>query len=153
MLTSNKEFLVFSLGNDAFSIRLPRVREIVAARHVTRVPETPPFLIGVLNLRGKIVPVVDLRRKFGFADVQVTRDTSIIIVEAEQEGESALFGLRVDAIHSVEKKQSFSMDETPKFGLGVEESYIDGGFDLNGRYVVLLNTGCLLALEEFDAFL
>ncbi len=150
MNKTSDEFLVFSLGGEAFFIFLPLVREIVEARHITRVPETPHFLIGVLNLRGKIVPVVDLRRKFGLPDVKSTRDTSIIIVEAGQDEETELFGLLVDAISAVEKTSLLHVNDVPKFGIGINEQYIDGGFDVNKKYVVVLNINRLLSPEEFE---
>src|SRR5215475_11588064 len=120
------KYLTFGLGKEEFAIQVVRVREIMGVQEITSVPQTPNYLKGVINLRGKVIPVVDLRLKFGLPEQEYTQRTSIVVVQIEQGATRMLTGIVVDEVSEVLTLQSGDIEDTPDFGRGVATPYLLG---------------------------
>jgi purine-binding chemotaxis protein CheW len=142
------KYLTFILGREEFGIQVLRVKEIMGIQDITAVPGTPPHLKGVLNLRGKIIPVVDLRLKFAFPDAPFTQTTCIIVVQLTQEGESAMIGLIVDGVSEVLNLSGSDIEDAPDFGEGVETPFVLGIAKFKGTVKILLKIEDVLTLQE-----
>jgi len=142
------QFLTFSLSGGEYAIAVLRVREIIEHEEVTRVPSTPAFLRGVINLRGSVVPVVDLARKFRMPESPVTKRTCIIIVEVESENGRIVLGVLADAVNQVVEFRPEEIEPPPSFGTPVRVDYLRGLGKLNGEFVLILDTDRVLSAGE-----
>jgi purine-binding chemotaxis protein CheW len=138
------KYLTFRLGREEFGIQVRHVREIMGVQDITPVPGTPAHLKGVINLRGKIVPVVDLRVRFSFPDAPFTETTCIVVVEVEQEGVPALIGLIVDIVCEVLNIAGSDIEDPPNF----DTLYVLGIAKSKGAVKILLRIEDVLALKE-----
>ena len=120
------KYLVFELGREEFGIRVLKVREIMGIQDITAVPQTPGHVKGVINLRGKVIPVVDLRLKFGLPEQDYTQRTCIIVVQVQGEGAPVLMGIVVDGVAEVLNLAAADIEDTPDFGEGVTTPYLLG---------------------------
>jgi purine-binding chemotaxis protein CheW len=136
------------LGKEEFGIQVLRVKEIMGVQDITAVPGTPPHLKGVLNLRGKIIPVVDLRLKFAFPDAPFTQTTCIIVVQVAQEGEATMIGLIVDGVSEVLNIPGADIEDAPDFGEGVDTPFVLGIAKSKGAVKILLKIEDVLTLQE-----
>jgi len=142
------KYLTFGLGNEEFGIQVMRVREIMGVQEVTAVPHTPAYVKGVINLRGKVIPVVDLRQKFGMPPQEYTQRTCIVVVQLEQDGVRLLTGVIVDQVSEVLSLQAADIEDTPDFGRGVVTPYLLGMAKTKGKVIVLLDINCLMSTQE-----
>jgi purine-binding chemotaxis protein CheW len=142
------KYLTFRLAREEFAIQVLRVREIMGMQEITAVPQTPHYMKGVINLRGKIVPVIDLRLKFGFEEVESTPATCIIVVQLQSGKETLLMGLRVDAVSEVLNFASNDIENTPDFGQGVATPYLLGMAKMKDSVKILLNIDEVLSTTE-----
>ena len=142
------KYLTFRLGREEFGIQVLRVREIMGVQDITSVPGMPAHLKGVINLRGKIIPVVDLRIKFAFPDAPFTQTTCIVVVQVEQEGELALIGLIVDGVCEVLNFSASDIEDAPDFGEGVDTPFVLGIAKFKGTVKILLRIQDVLTLQE-----
>ena len=142
------KYLTFRLAREEFAIQVLRVREIMGMQDITAVPQTPAYMKGVINLRGKIVPVIDLRLKFGFPEVEATSTTCIIVVQLKSGREILLMGLLVDAVSEVSNFTVGDIEDTPDFGNGVSTPYLLGIAKLKGSVKILLNIDEVLSTTE-----
>lgn len=142
------KYLTFKLGKEEFGIQVLRVKEIMGVQDITAVPGTPSHLKGVINLRGKIIPVVDLRLKFAFPDAPFTQTTCIIVVEVTQEGDSAMLGVIVDGVCEVLNLVGADIDDPPDFGEGVETPFVLGIARTKGSVKILLKIEDVLTIKE-----
>jgi purine-binding chemotaxis protein CheW len=142
------KYLTFGLGNEEFGIQVMRVREIMGVQEVTAVPHTPAYVKGVINLRGKVIPVVDLRRKFGMPEQEYTQRTCIVVVQLEQDGVRLLTGVIVDHVSEVLSLQTADIEDTPDFGRGVVTPYLLGMAKTKGKVIVLLDINRLMSTQE-----
>ena len=142
------KYLTFHLGKEEFGIQVRHVREIMGVQDITPVPGTPPHLKGVINLRGKIIPVVDLRLKFNFPEAGFTDTTCIIVVQVEQEGDSTLIGLVVDGVSEVLNLAGGDIEDAPDFGESVEIPFVLGIAKYKGSVKILLRIEDVLTLHE-----
>ncbi|HKD19743.1 MAG TPA: chemotaxis protein CheW [Thermoanaerobaculia bacterium] len=142
------QFLTFSLSGGEYAIAVLRVREIIEHEEVTRVPSTPEFLRGVINLRGCVVPVVDLARKFRMPESPVTKRTCIIIVEVESENGKIVLGVLADAVNQVVEFRAAEIEPPPSFGTPVRVDFLRGLGKLNGEFVLILDTDRVLSAGE-----
>lgn len=145
------KYLTFRLAREEFAIQVLRVREIMKLQDITAVPQTPMYMRGVINLRGKIVPVIDLRAKFGFPDVEATAATCIIVVQLHTGREMLLMGLLVDAVSEVLNFAAADIEDTPDFGHGVSTPYLLGIAKLKGSVKILLNIDEVLSTTEVQS--
>lgn len=142
------QYLTFSLGREIFGLDITSVRELLDQTTITRIPKTPDFMRGVINLRGHAVPVVDLRIKFGMAPTVFTVDTCIIVIEVELEGEMASIGALADAVQEVFEIPPDNIDDAPNMGTAVNPKYIKGMGKKDNQFIVLLSTDNLFTIEE-----
>jgi len=145
-----KEFQVvgFRIGNETFGVRIGSVREIVRVPEITAVPSAPETVEGVINLRGKIIPVMDLRKRFGQSDIQPNKKNRILVVELENK----LVGLIVNAASEVLKIAPSEIEAPGNLFAEGESSYITGVGKLKGRLIILLDIAKLLHRPEFKRF-
>lgn len=141
------KYLTFVLDGEEYGIRILAVQEIIGSMSVTKVPRTPAFLRGVINLRGKIIPVVEMRAKFGMPEVEDTPETCIIVVRTA----GVEMGIVVDAVSEVVDIAPEMVDESPNFGAAVDSSYIVGIGKVASGVKVLLDVDQVLAVEQAEA--
>jgi len=141
------QYLTFMLGGEAFGIGIMAVREIIEFAGITEVPMMPESIRGVINLRGAVVPVMDLAARFGRPPSVPGKRTCIVIVELEHDGEHQLTGIVVDAVSAVLDIAAADIEPAPSFGTRIRGDYIAGMGKLNGRFVILLNVQQVLALD------
>ena len=142
------KYLTFMLGDEHYGLEIIRVREIIGMMDITHVPQTPPFLKGLINLRGKVIPVIDLRLKFGLDQTVYTERTAIIVVEIELDRAPARMGVIVDKVSEVIYLTADAIEETPGFGAGLRTNYILGLAKAKDRVIILLDIGEALTDEE-----
>ena len=142
--TSGGKFLTFFLGNEEYGIAILKVQEIIGMMNITTVPRTPSFIRGVINLRGKVIPIIDLRLKFAMPSVDQTEETCIIVVQAQ----GVEMGLVVDRVSEVLDIASADIDEAPSFGTDVETDYLLGIAKSEGRVKLLLDIDRVLSTPE-----
>lgn len=146
------KYLTFSLEHESYGIDVLQVREIIRLTDITAVPQMPAYVRGVINLRGKIIPVIDLRLRFGFSDVKNTDLTCIIVVQVKMpDGKTTQMGLIVDGVEEVANIAGTDIEETPDFGAKIETDYILGMAKVKGAVKTLLNIDRVLsatALQE-----
>ncbi len=150
--TINKtgKYLTFSLDEEEYGIGILKVKEIIGMMPITSVPRTPKFVKGVINLRGKVIPVMDLRLKFNMGEIPYTDRTCIIVVEIELETSTVLIGIVVDAVSEVLNIQENEIEDTPAFGTALDTAYILGLAKINAGVKILLNIDKVLSAEEMD---
>jgi purine-binding chemotaxis protein CheW len=151
--TQNRDgkYLTFTLAGEEYGISILKVKEIIGLMSITMVPQTPGYVKGVINLRGKVIPVVDLRLKFGMAAMAYTERTCIIVVEIRTEAASILIGIVVDAVSEVLNIKAGDIEETPNFGSQLDTDYILGMAKAGGGIKILLDIDRVLHAEELDA--
>ncbi|WP_353115629.1 chemotaxis protein CheW [Nitratidesulfovibrio sp.] len=145
------QYLTFTLGEEVFALDISTVREVLELTAITRIPRTPEFMRGVINLRGRAVPVLELRRKFGMEPVTDTVNTCIIIVEAELEGEAAVIGTLVDSVREVIEIPSDAIEPAPRMGTAVRQDFIKGMGHRNDGFVIILDGNRIFSVEELAA--
>lgn len=144
----NQQYLTFSLSQEMFAVGIQRVREIIEYDNVTTVPMMPQFVKGVINLRGSVVPVVDLAARFGRGVSDIHRRTCIVIVEVEYEGIQQELGMLVDAVSEVLDIPPSEIEPPPNFGTKIRADFINGMGKVRGTFVILLNVDTVLAVDE-----
>ena len=146
------KYLTFQLAEEGYGIGILKVREIIGMLPVTPVPQTPHFLKGVINLRGQVIPVVDLRLKFGLMEEEYTERTSIIVVEVKGLANNIPIGIVVDTVSEVINITAGEIEPPPVFGATINTSYILGMAKTESGVKILLNIDQVLSAEELGAF-
>jgi purine-binding chemotaxis protein CheW len=141
------QYLTFMLGGESFGIGIMAVKEIIEFGSITEVPMMPDSIRGVINLRGAVVPVMDLAARFGRAPAVQGKRTCIVIVELEHEGERQITGVVVDAVSAVLDIPAAEIEPAPSFGTRIRGDYIAGMGKVNGKFVILLNVEQVLKLD------
>ena len=142
------KYLTFMIGKEEFGVGVLKVREIMGIQDITAVPQTPPYLKGVINLRGKVIPVIDLRLKFGLPSIDYTQRTCIIVVQVKSGSTSLLMGIVVDEVSEVLTMAPGDIEDTPDFGANVETGYILGMAKIKGKVKILLDINEVLTSQE-----
>lgn len=142
------KYLTFMLADEEYGIGILKVKEIIGMMPVTSVPQTPDFVKGVINLRGKVIPVIDLRLRFGMDPSDYTERTCIIVVEIQGEAGNILIGSVVDTVSEVLNIKGKDIEDTPAFGTKLETDYILGMAKVEGGVKILLNIDQVLNAEE-----
>lgn len=145
------QYLSFLLAGDEYAIGLVHVREIIECTALTRVPGVPRWIRGVLNLRGAVVPVIDLAVKFGLTPTELTRRACVIVVELQLEKEQMVMGVMAESVNQVLDLAAADIQPPPPFGPKVRTDCIEGMGDSNGKFVVLLNMDRILSSSELLA--
>ena len=146
--TRSGKYLVFELNGEECCIQVLKVREIMGVQDITAVPQTPNYVRGVINLRGKVIPVVDLRLKFGIPETEYTQRTCIIVVQVQKESTKMLMGIVVDSVVEVLNIMAADIEDTPNFGQGVSTPYLLGMAKIKGRVKLLLDIDDVLTNQE-----
>jgi purine-binding chemotaxis protein CheW len=149
--SSFHQYLSFYLAGEEYAVTVLKVTEILECVTLTKVPGTPPWIRGVHNLRGAVVPVVDLAVKFGLPPTVVTRRTCVVMVEIEHDGEALVLGVMADSVHQVVELGPDEIQPPPSFGPKVRVDCIQGMGISNGRFVVLLDIDRVLSATEIIA--
>lgn len=143
------KYLSFALGREEYGLEILKVQEINSLKGITRVPQTPPFVRGVINLRGRVIPVVSLRRVFHLPDVDDTDDTCIIVAQVDCRGTEQTIGVVVDSVSEVVNIRADQIETAPSYGGGMEDTDVITGLGkLSDRIIVLLDLDSLLAGRE-----
>jgi purine-binding chemotaxis protein CheW len=145
------KYLTFRLGEESYGIAVLKIREIIKLTAITAVPQMPSYVKGVINLRGKIIPVVDLRAKFGLPPAATTERTCIVVVQVALAGHSkTLMGLIVDGVEEVAQIPAPDIEETPDFGASLDTTYILGMAKVKGAVKSLLDIDKVIGAETVE---
>ncbi len=150
--TDAKQYLTFSLDGEVFAVDILSVREVLTFSHVTRMPRVAPFMMGVINLRGSVVPVVDLKKKFGFPECAPTVDTCIVIIEVQHEDDTLVLGALCDTVREVLELRAEHIEEAPKVGTRLKTEFIRGmgkQSEENGDdFIIILDVDLVFSADE-----
>jgi len=145
------QYLAFSLGGETFAMDIRSIKEVIQFSDLTEVPLMPGFIRGVINLRGAVVPVIDLSIRFDRPPTEVTRRTCTVILEVVQDDEISVLGVMVDNVSEVLDIGERDIEPAPSFGSDLRSEFIAGVGKVNGRFVILLDVNRVLSVEEMAA--
>ena len=144
------QYLTFKLDEEIFALDIAKVREVLDYTTVTKVPRTPEFMRGVINLRGSVVPVVDMRLKFGMTKTDKTVNTCIIIVEITLAGETVVLGALADAVHEVIELEPGQIEPAPKIGTRLKTDFIRGMGKRGEHFIIILDIDKVFSSDELS---
>ena len=142
------QYLTFALGGEMFAVGILHVKEIIEYGNLTEIPMMPTFIRGVINLRGAVVPVIDLAARFGGSQTEVGRRTCIVIVEVQDDEAKHDIGIMVDAVSEVLDIPGSEIEPPPTFGAKIRADFIFGMGKVSGKFVIILNIDKVLSVEE-----
>jgi purine-binding chemotaxis protein CheW len=146
------KYLTFRLGNEEYGLEILKVREIIGLMDITKVPQTPHYIRGVINLRGKVIPVIELRSKFNMEVIDDTEQTCIVVVEVESGEKSIQTGIVVDSVSEVLDISEKQIEDAPEFGAGVDIDYIRGIGKIKDEVKILLDIDKVIDIGEISVF-
>jgi purine-binding chemotaxis protein CheW len=149
-ITETTQYLTFKLGDEIFALDVAKVREILDFTTVTKVPRTPDFMRGVINLRGSVVPVVDMRLKFGMSVTEKTVNTCIVVVEVGLEGETVILGALADSVQEVIDLEPDQIEPAPKIGTKLRTDFIRGMGKSESRFIMILDIDKVFSSDELS---
>ena len=149
--TEEQQFLTFLLGGEMFAVGILNVKEIIEYGELTEIPMMPSFIRGVINLRGAVVPVIDLAARFGGKESAAQKRTCNVIVEVRQEGFKHDLGIMVDAVSEVLEISAADIEPAPSFGARVRADFIAGMGKVNGKFVIILDIQRVLSVDDMAA--
>ncbi len=138
-ITETRQYLTFKLAEETFAVDVAKVREILEWTVITKVPQTPEYMCGVINLRGSVVPVIDLRLKFGMAATEKTVNTCIIVVEVQQENETVIIGALADSVQEVFELEPANIEPAPRIGTNMNTDFLQGMGKHNEMFIMILD--------------
>jgi purine-binding chemotaxis protein CheW len=147
-----KTCLSFRLDEEVFAIDVAKVINILEMSHITRIPKAPGYMKGVINLRGTVLPVIDLRTKFGLPEKETTVDTSIIVLSINLDGESVLVGTLVDAVREVLELKTEDIAPSPTIGAKYNSGFIEGMWRTNDKFIMILDIDKVFSTDEVIDF-
>jgi len=142
------EYLTFKLDGDEFAVDVLKTREIVDRRAVTKVPQCPAFMLGVINLRGSVVPVIDLRLKFGMAKAAASQSTSIVVMDVRVGGETLIVGALVDSVEEVLDIDDSQIEPAPRIGTRLNTDFIKGMGKQDEQFLIILDIDRVFSSDE-----
>jgi len=151
MVDREGKYLTFTLAEEEYGIGILKIKEIIGMMPITTVPRTPEFVKGVINLRGKVIPVMDLRLRFGMEEIDYTERTCIVVVEIEGTSGTVMIGVVVDSVSEVLNIKGEDVEETPTFGSKMNTEYILGMAKMEGGVKILLDIDRVLNEDEIAA--
>ncbi len=146
-MTETAQYLTFQLGEEVFALEISKVREVLEFTTVTRIPRTPEFMLGVINLRGSVVPVVDMRARFGMDAIEKTVNTCIVIVEVNLE-EDTVLGALVDSVREVMELDPDRIEPAPKIGTKLNTEFIQGMGKRDEDFIIILDIDKIFSTDE-----
>jgi len=147
-INGTRQYLTFQLDDEVFAIDVANVREILEFNSVTRVPKSPEYMRGVINLRGSVVPVFDMRLKFGMTGTERTINTCIVVVEVSYEGEDIIIGALVDSVQEVFEMDSSLIEPAPRIGTQLKTEFIKGMGKKDDSFIIILDIAKVFSLED-----
>lgn len=144
------QYLTFTLDKELYAMDIAKVREVLEYTDITRVPRTPEFMRGVINVRGRAVPVVDLRLKFGLSKTTQTVNTCIIIMEVDMDGESTVLGALADSVQEVFNLEPDQIEPAPRLGTRIKTEFIEGMGKQGDEFIIILNIDRVFSVEELS---
>ncbi len=151
-IKAEDQYLTFRMHDEIFGIAILRVREIIEYGKVTRVPMTPAYIKGVINLRGQVVPVIDLAYRFGLGSLNICDTSCIVIVEVQDGNEKIILGVVVDEVKEVRGMALKNIEAAPDFGARINPVYLSGVGKTKERFILLLDPASSLNIEELSDF-
>ena len=149
--TEHKQYLTFMLGGEMFAIGILWIKEIIEYAGLTEVPMTPQCIRGVINLRGSVVPVLDLLARFGKNPAVITKRSCIVVLEIDADGERHEMGVVVDAVSAVLEIPASDIEPAPEFGANIRTDFIHGMGKVGGKFVILLDPDKVLSIADIGA--
>jgi len=149
-ITETTQYLTFRLDEEIFALDIAKVREVLDYTNITKVPRTPEFMRGVINLRGNVVPVVDMRLKFGMTRTEQTVNTCIIIVEITLEGETTVLGALTDAVQEVIELSAEQIEPAPRIGTRLRTEFIRGMGKRDDHFIIILDIDRVFSADELS---
>lgn len=144
----HQQYLTFMLSGETYAMGILAIKEIIEYGNLTEVPRMPAFIRGVINLRGAVVPVIDLGARFGKQAANITRRTCIVIIEVASGEETQVVGVVVDAVNEVLEISANEIEPSPSFGANIRADFIEGMGKINGKFVIILNIHQVLSVDE-----
>jgi purine-binding chemotaxis protein CheW len=148
MVKDSNRFLTFGLGEENYAIPILNIKEIIGMMNITHIPRLPDFIKGVINLRGQIIPVIDLRLKFGLQGRDYDERTSIIVVELQTRDEMMIIGLVVDKVNEVLNINPSDIEAPPRYGADIDQSFLTGMGKVAEDVIMILDVGKILSVDE-----
>lgn len=145
-----RQYLTFKLGEEVFALDVSQVREILDFIKITKVPQTPEYMCGVINLRGSVVPVIDMRLKFGLAQIEATVNTCIVVVEVNIEQEKTVLGVLVDSVQEVFELEPGEIEAPPKIGTHLKTEFIKGMGKREDKFIIILDIDKIFSVSELE---
>ena len=142
------QYLTFKLEREVFALEISKVREVLDYTAITKVPQTPDFMLGVINLRGSAVPVVDMRVKFGMSATETTVNTCIVIVEIDLDGETTVLGALADSVQEVIDLEADQIEPPPRIGTRLKTKFIKGMGKRDSTFIIILDIDKIFSLDE-----
>jgi purine-binding chemotaxis protein CheW len=139
IITETAQYITFKLGDESFALNVAQVREVLEVSQITKVPTAPPYMRGVVNVRGKAIPVVDLRLKFGLPAVAETVHTRIIVIELELDGETTVVGGVADSVHEVIELEPGQINPPPRIAMRWRTELIQGMGRRGDEFIIILD--------------
>jgi purine-binding chemotaxis protein CheW len=150
-ITEARQYLTFRLGNETFALEVGKVREVLDLTTITAIPRTPEFMSGVINLRGTVVPVVDLRLCFEMSKTESTRNTCIVVVEVMLDNESAVIGALADSVEEVIDLEPEQIQPAPRIGTQIHTDFIRGMGRRDAQFLMILDIDRVFSAEDMAA--
>jgi len=147
-ITTASQYLTFKIGDELFALDVSQVREVLDLSTITKVPGSPPFMRGVINVRGSVVPVIDLRIKFGLPETVNTLNTRIIVMDLLLDGELTVLGAMADSVHEVRDLEAGQIEKPPKIGMRWRTDVIKGIGKQNDEFIIILDIDEVFSSEE-----
>jgi purine-binding chemotaxis protein CheW len=151
MITETSQYMTFKLGDELFAIDVAQVREVLEKSRITKVPTAPEYLRGMVNVRGKAIPVVDLRLRFGLPQAVDTVHTRIIVMELELDGEPVVLGGIADSVHEVIELDPASINPPPRIAMRWRSAFIKGMGRRGDDFIIILDVNAVFSSEELMA--
>jgi purine-binding chemotaxis protein CheW len=151
-ITETRQYLTFRLGNEVFATDVAKVREVLDFTTITKIPRTPDFMSGVINLRGNVVPVVDLRLCFEMSKTETTVNTCIVVVEMLVDGEISVIGALADSVEEVIDLEPDQIQPPPRIGTKIRTDFIKGMGKRDAQLIMILDIDRVFSVEEMTAF-
>lgn len=142
------KYLTFQIAEEEYGIPIQNIKEIIGMMDITSIPKTPEYIKGVINLRGKIIPIMDLRLKFNLSEIKYNHRTCIIVVEINLEDTKKLMGIVVDTVSEVVNIQKSEIEQSPQYGNDIEQEFLTGLGKVKGKVILLLEIEKVLNMEE-----
>lgn len=147
-INETTQYLTFKLGDEMFAINVAQVREVLDISSITRVPRAPEFMRGVINVRGSVVPVVDLRLKFGMSRTENTVDSRVVVMELSLDGDLTVLGAMADSVHEVMELETENIEKPPSIGSRWRTEFIKGIGKSNEEFIIILDIDRVFSTDE-----